>query len=180
VDYLIHTTEPAGEEARRVLREQCRRTLDLLADWKTDPAQRIHRARQTCKKLRALARAIKLAAPYPAHVENRFFRDLQKRLAYARDAEAMVEALNYLEVGVTEPRLQESVGMLRESLVARARRGLEDNLPALDAQVRLAPVDVNVPAAIGQPDHRADVAFLEFVRGDGLLDRLGHVVHAPG
>jgi hypothetical protein len=34
--------------------------------------------------------------------------------------------------------------MLRESLVARARRGLEDNLPALDAQVRLACADLAI------------------------------------
>lgn len=137
MQYLINTQEPPGDEVRRVLREQCQRVLELLQDWRVDPADRIHRARQTCKRLRALARILKAGAPYVAHVENRFFRDIQKRLAYARDAEALVEALDYLEAGVTDERLKESIGMLRGSLAARAGRGVAEHLPALEGQVRL-------------------------------------------
>jgi len=150
VQYLINPLEPAGDEVRRVMGEQCRRILELLQDCKSDPADRIHRARQACKKLRALARVLKAGAPYVAQVENRSFRDIQKRLAYARDAEAMVEALDYLRAGVSDPRLAESIAMLRGSLALRAGRGVEEHLPALEGQVRLCCAELTLA------DHRLE------------------------
>lgn len=137
MQYHISHLQPAGDEAGRVLREQCHRLLELLRDWRADPADRIHRARQTCKKLRAVALVLRSGAPYVAQVENHFFRDIQKRLAYARDAEAMVEALDFLAAGVSDGRLLESIRMLRDSLVGRAGRGMEDHLPLLESQVAL-------------------------------------------
>jgi len=136
--YLIGTGEPAGKAVRRVLREQNARILALLSGWTQDPADAIHRARQGCKRARAIAQLLKPATPYVATVENAFYRDIQKRVAYARDAEALVEALDYLEVGVTEPRLAESVAMLRESLAARACRELEEHRATLGQQIDLA------------------------------------------
>lgn len=136
--YLIDTDEPAGKAVRRVLREQNARILALLSQWTADPAGSIHRARQGCKRARAVAQLLKPAMPYAAMVENAFYRDIQKRVAYARDAEALVEALDYLEIGVTEPRLAESVAMLRESLAARAVRELEEHRTSLHDQIEAA------------------------------------------
>jgi len=138
VAYLIETDEPAGEAVQRVLREQNARILALLSQWTTDPADAIHRARQGCKRARAVAQLLKPAMPYVARVENGFFRDIQKRVAYARDAEALVEALDYLEIGVTEPRLAESVAMLRESMATRVVRELEAHRASLRDQVQVA------------------------------------------
>jgi hypothetical protein len=138
VAYLIGTDEPAGKAVRRVLREQNARILALLSQWTQDPADAIHRARQGCKRVRAVAQLLKPSLPYVASVENTFYRDIQKRVAYARDAEALVEALDYLEIGVTEPRLAESVAMLRESLAARAVRELEAHRASLSDQIELA------------------------------------------
>jgi len=135
VAYLIGADEPAGKAVRRVLREQNARILALLENWTADPADAIHRARQSCKRARAVAQLLKPAMPYVAVVENAFFRDIQKRVAYARDAEALVEALDYLQVGVTESRLAESVAMLRESLAARAGRELESHRSNLRGQI---------------------------------------------
>ncbi|MBL8200210.1 MAG: CHAD domain-containing protein [Chromatiales bacterium] len=136
--YLIEPDEPAGEAVQRVLREQNARILALLSQWQVSPADAIHRARQGCKRARAVAQLLKPAMPYAAIVENAFYRDIQKRVAYARDAEALVEALDYLEIGVTEPRLAESVAMLRESLAARAVRELEAHRTNLRDQIELA------------------------------------------
>lgn len=136
--YLISTDEPAGKAVRRVLREQNARILALLSQWTHDPADAIHRARQGCKRARAVAQLLKPAMPYAAVVENTFYRDVQKRVAYARDAEALVEALDFLEIGVTEPHLAESVAMLRDSLAARASRELEQHRVSLGEQIEAA------------------------------------------
>jgi hypothetical protein len=136
--FLIRQDERAGRGIIRVLREQNERILTLLTHWEASPADAIHRARQSCKRARAAAHLLKPAAPYVAAVEAGFFRDIQKRVAYARDAEALVEALDYLAIGVTEARLAESVAMLRDSLAGRAAQNLDANRLSLGAQIQLA------------------------------------------
>lgn len=138
VAYLLADDEQAGPAVRRVFREQNARILALLRSWENDPADAIHRARQTCKKARALAQLLRPAQPYVARVENSFFRGVQRGVAYARDPEALVEALDFLEIGVAETRLAESVAMLRESLALRAVRGLDTVRPALRMQAASA------------------------------------------
>ena len=120
------------------MQEQRTRILELLVGWEADPAASIHRARQACKRARAVAQLLKVGAPYAAVVENGFFRRIQKRLAYARDNEALVEALDFLTEGVTEPRLAESVAMLRAALLARAVSILQENRSTLETQIDLA------------------------------------------
>ena len=136
--YSIGSEEPADKAIRRVLREQSARILALLSQWEAEPADSIHRARQSCKRARAVAQLLKPAVPYAARVENSFFREIQKCVAYARDAEALVEALDYLEIGVTEPRLAESVAMLRDSLAARAIQDLDAHRAKLRDQIETA------------------------------------------
>lgn len=138
MSYLIKLDEPAGAGVARVLQEQRARIYQFLAAWEADPAASIHRARQACKRARAVAQLLKVAAPYTAIVENRCFRGIQKRMAYARDNEALVEALDYLTCGVTEPRLAESVAMLRAALSARAANILHDNRSTLRTQIDVA------------------------------------------
>lgn len=138
MSYLIRQDEPVGAGVQRVLQKQTAHALALLTQWEVDPASSIHRARQACKRARAVAQLLKVAAPYVATVENGFFRGIQKRIAYARDNEALVEALDFLTVGVTEPRLAESVAMLRDSLAARAANNLQENRSALSVQIESA------------------------------------------
>ena len=133
--YLIAPDEPPGKAIRRVLREQNARILALFASWTVDPADAIHRARQACKRARAVAQLLKPARPYVANVENTFYRDIQRRVAYVRDTEALVEALDYLQIDAAEPNLAESAAMLRESLAARAARELELHCTRLQEQI---------------------------------------------
>jgi len=133
MSYLIKQDEPAGAGVQRVLEEQRVRT-----HWEANPAVSIHRARQACKRARAVAQVLKPAAPYVATVENAFFRGIQKQVAYTRDNEALVEALDLLMSGVSEPHLVESVGTLRTAFAARAARALEEDQATLRVQIARA------------------------------------------
>jgi CHAD domain-containing protein len=136
--YLIQRGEPAADEVRRVFRAQNRHALELLADWQADPADRIHRARRICKKIRALVRLFRPAFPYVFQVENRIYRDVQRSVAYARDSEAIVESLDLLRSLVTEPYLLESIDLLRSALVSRAASAIEDSRPQLLERIEAA------------------------------------------
>lgn len=133
--YLIRAGFPAADEVRRVLRAQNGHALMLLDAWHDDPVAHIHRTRRTCKKIRALLRLLRRDFPYVWSVENAFYRDLQRSLAWARDAEASVEALGALRAEVHEPRVLESLDMLRESLAARARREAGEHCGLLASRI---------------------------------------------
>lgn len=138
MSYLIELDEPAGAGVQRVLEEQRARVLSFLLHWEDEPASAVHKARQACKRARAVAQLLKTAAPYVAMVENSFFRGIQQGVAYARDNEALVEALDFLLAGVSEPRVRESVTMLRDSCAARAAQSLQESRGTLRAQVDAA------------------------------------------
>src|SRR5437899_12879053 len=53
-------------------------------------------------------------------------------------------------------------------------------LPAGDPGVRVAPVDGEVPAALRQPDQRADVALLEPARAHHVLAPFREILDAEG
>jgi len=123
---------------KRVLEEQRVRVLDLLSQWADEPAISIHRARQACKRARAAAQLLKVPAPYVAIVENDFFRGIHKRIGYARDNEALVEALEFLRTLTSEPRLVESLVMLRDSCAVRAAQNFRENHARLSFQIEIA------------------------------------------
>ncbi len=145
MSYLIHRAEPAADAIRRNLREQNDKAARLLAGWRDDPAGRIHETRQTCKKLRAVLRLVRPSARYVFEVENRLYRNIQGKIACARDATAMVEALHLLEARPADAPQRESLRMLRLALEARAaalaqepRDALAGNIEAALAELRAA------------------------------------------
>lgn len=133
--YLIRRDEPLAGEVRRILIEQNRRALAVLEQWRQNPRERVHSARQTFKRLRALLRLIRPGARYVYEVENRFYRDLACSLAYVRDTEAVIEALAVLDRELTTPDMRESLQLLRTGLQQRAARELAD--PVLDVPRRV-------------------------------------------
>ncbi len=136
--YLIHRREPLDSEIRRILTEQNHRALFLLEHWQNNPRERVHAARQTFKRLRALLHLIRPGARYVYEVENSFYRDLARSLAYVRDTEAVIEALAILEQELTDPELRESLQLVRTRLRQRAARELAD--PVLDVPQRVRSV----------------------------------------
>ncbi len=123
--YLIRRKEPVDTELRRVLAEQNRRALGLLRNWQENPRVHVHQARQGFKRIRALLRLVRPGALYVYRVENSFYRDLGRGLAYARDSEAVIDALGLLEERISGPLAQDSLRMMRSGLDQRAARERE-------------------------------------------------------
>jgi len=152
--YRFSSTGKATTEFRRILAQQNQKSVALLADWERNPAVHIHRARQCFKKIRALLWLLKPRHEYVYQVENRAYRDLAKRLAYARDSSAMVEATDRLTERIWEPGPRQSLLMLRKSLAGHAERELakamagmsgtvaavRSELPVLEARIQDLPV----------------------------------------
>ena len=136
--YRILRNESAESEIRRVLLEQTTQARRLLASWHKEPAARIHRARQTFKRIRAALRALRPAAPYVYSVENRFYRDVARRLSHLRDADAMVEATRVLADRVWEPRSRESLIILQRGLRQHASADVHNSMTSIQDQIGLA------------------------------------------
>jgi len=136
--YRLLAGQPPAAEVRRVLGAQNAKALELLQTWHADPAKRIHRARQTFKRIRALLRAIRPVSRYVFMVENRFYRDLARTLSYARDAEAMAESVRLLEERLREPLPRQSWSMLRTSLERRAVVELANSISGLSDSIEVA------------------------------------------
>lgn len=109
------------------MEEQIVRARDTLVDSARSEEERVHEARKRFKEIRALLRLVREPLGEQFAVENAWFRDAARDLAAARDADAMIEALEKLSLPRTVAR--------------RARK-------ALDAQREkhppLAPIIANV------------------------------------
>jgi CHAD domain-containing protein len=136
--YRIRRGHGVAREVRRILLAQNRQALRLLENWQESPRERIHGARQCFKRVRALLRLIRPAAPYAFEVENRFYRDLGRSFAYVRDADAVIEALAAVEPDLGDRRSRESLAVLRTALERRAARDLADPATQLPQRVAAA------------------------------------------
>lgn len=96
--YAIQRDESLPGAIRRIMDEQIVRAREQLTHEETPVAKRVHDARKRFKEARALVRLI--AGPLGAHyaIENVWFRDAGRDLAAARDADAVLEALEKLEL----------------------------------------------------------------------------------
>jgi CHAD domain-containing protein len=97
VAYAIESEEAVGAAIVRVMREQIERARTQLTDEKAPIEKRVHDARKRFKETRALLRLVQ------DPVENAAYRDAGRTLAGARDAEAVLEALQKLAKSATLP-----------------------------------------------------------------------------
>ena len=132
--YRINRSETAEAAIQRLLLDQNRRALKLLASWRKDPPRHIHRSRQCFKRTRAVLRLLRPVAPYIFTVENRLYRDCARQLSYVRDAEAMVEAIGFLETSCNDDASGDSLAILKEGLRRRATAELDDSLVDLSGR----------------------------------------------
>jgi len=123
VAYAFERDEPVSAAVPRIMREQIARAREQLTDAAAPPEKRVHDARKRFKETRALLRAVRepLGAQYT--IENAWFRDAGRELAAVRDADAVLEALQKLEL----PRL----------VKMRVKRALKKNRehPPLDGLI---------------------------------------------
>lgn len=149
--YLIRRREPVEDEVRRILTEQNDKALTLIEHWQDNPREHVHSARQAFKRLRALLRLIRPAARYVFTVENRFYRDIARSLAYVRDSDAVVEALTFIETNTSDIESINSLRLLRTGLEQRVARELAD--PVLDVARRVQAACEALHEAAGRLRH---------------------------
>ncbi len=90
--YRLAPGLPVAAEVRRVAVEQLTRAAHDLDD--PDRHEAAHETRKRCKKLRALVRLVRGAAPEVHRTENPALRDAARRLSADRDQAAAVEAFD--------------------------------------------------------------------------------------
>ncbi|HYK02330.1 MAG TPA: CHAD domain-containing protein [Thermoanaerobaculia bacterium] len=130
-------TVPAG--VRRIMDEQLVRAREQLTDAKSPREKRIHNARKRFKETRALLRLVREPLGEHFALENAWFRDAGRDLASVRDADAVLEALEKLDLprplhnrvrkklstGRAEVNLDELIANTQAQLViAQGRLGL--------------------------------------------------------
>jgi CHAD domain-containing protein len=128
VAYSFERDEPVAEAVTRIMEEQIARARDQLTDPEATLEKRIHDARKRFKETRALLRLVHEPLGARASVEDAWFRDAGRDLAGARDADAVIEALEKL--ASLKPIPAEVLQSARRSLKARrgrAQRGELDN-----------------------------------------------------
>jgi CHAD domain-containing protein len=96
VAYAIERTETLHGAVQRIMDEQIVRARDTLDDPKAPAAERVHDARKRFKEIRALLRLVREPLGDQFAHENASFRDAARDLAAARDADAVIEALDKL------------------------------------------------------------------------------------
>ena len=94
--FHLHSHAALDREIMRVVRQQIAEAAQAAAGRHHSCAQRIHRARASCKKVRATLRLVRRQSPRPCARENAWFRDSARRLARFRDADVMLAGLQDL------------------------------------------------------------------------------------
>ncbi len=92
--FVLQTDEETSAGLRRVTSEQLRGAIAGFSDERLPRDEAVHRARQRCKKIRALLRLLgNTHAPWIAS-ENANIRDAANGLAHIRDADAVLETFD--------------------------------------------------------------------------------------
>lgn len=96
--YAFERDEPLSAAIPRLMDEQIVRAREQLTDSGSSPEKRVHDARKRFKETRALLRLIRKPLGEQFAIENAWFRDAGRELAAVRDADAILEALDTLEL----------------------------------------------------------------------------------
>lgn len=96
--YAFERDEPIPAAIARIMHEQLTRVREQLTDAGAPPEKRVHDARKRFKETRALLRMVREPLGAQFAIENVWFRDAGRALAAVRDADAVLEALEKLEL----------------------------------------------------------------------------------
>jgi len=92
-DFVLRRDEPLDDAFRRIADEQLTRAAAALTSKKLSRDARVHEARKRFKESRALMRL------YGLDEQTRWYRDAGRALSQYRDATAVIEALESMEIG---------------------------------------------------------------------------------
>jgi CHAD domain-containing protein len=96
--YAFEHGETVPAAIVRLMHEQISRAREQLTDETAPPEKRVHDARKRFKETRALLRMIRDPLGAQFDIENAWFRDAGRELAAVRDADAVLEALEPLDL----------------------------------------------------------------------------------
>ncbi|WP_425644878.1 CHAD domain-containing protein [Agrobacterium leguminum] len=123
--FRIDPKKPFDNEIRRAGLELIDDTVTILRDQPSGSHEAVHDARKRFKRLRALYRLIRKAAPDFGREENARIRDIARSLAFARDATALVETAEYLEAFARSDAQGEALRSITAMLRARRDDAIE-------------------------------------------------------
>jgi len=142
--YRLLKSESISASLRRIVAEELQAGFRQLTRKRPDTATAVHEVRKSIKKVRAALRLVRdQLGPYYS-TENARLREISRRLAEARDAEAMLQTLSDLEertdrsfpsardrLGAERAKQQSGQrGVLKEAANG-LRKTLEDEPPAI-------------------------------------------------
>ncbi|MFZ2490628.1 MAG: CHAD domain-containing protein [Thermoanaerobaculia bacterium] len=135
--YELAPGESASQSVLRIAAEQIDRALSHLADAASAPEERVHETRKRIKEMRALLRLARFVLRDDFELENVWYRDAARSLSAARDAEAVLEAIEKLRAGARDGDEHTAV---KEAKWALRNAQREESLADTDAAIaRLQP-----------------------------------------
>jgi CHAD domain-containing protein len=133
--YRWHPGSAAQDEPRRIARVQVDRALGELDEG--DRHHAVHAARKRGKKVRALLRLVRPAAPELYQRENAAFRDMMRRVSADRDAAVAVETYDDLVARFSEDGVADELAPVRAALAQRRSDILGEELDARLHAIRM-------------------------------------------
>ncbi len=161
--FRIDPNKPFDDEIRRAGLELIEEAITSLRDQPSGRHEAVHDARKRFKRLRALYRLIARAAPEFSKEENARFRDIAHSLAFAREATALVETVEYLETfaaSTTQGKALRSIATVlrkRRDHAIEHEAGLDEAIAAAIAGCEEARKRLK---AVSLPDELKDVTRL--------------------
>jgi CHAD domain-containing protein len=128
MDFTIRPGEPVAAEVRRVLAEQLDSAIAHLRDpGPAGPAEAVHEARKSCKRLRAVFRLVRPAlGPGRYRTLDATVRDAARELSAARDAQALIAMFDDLLAAHGVDPADGEAAVVRRALVDRAEPADEE------------------------------------------------------
>jgi len=133
--YRWHPGSPAQDELQRIARAQIDRALAELDEG--DRHRAVHSVRKRGKKIRALLRLVRPAAPKLYRRENAAFRDMMRRVSDDRDVGVAVETYDALLRRFSEDGIAEELAPVRAALAQRRHEVLGEGLDARLHAIRM-------------------------------------------
>lgn len=122
MSYRYELSEPVGDGARRIAREQIQKALGELDDRGMGLHDRVHQVRKRCKKVRAVARLVRPALGSRYAGINAHFRDAARALSDLRDAHALVEGFDDVTAAWADEWGATDLASVRAAFVTRRDR----------------------------------------------------------
>ncbi len=125
--YQLHTRYPLEQGILMAL-EEISSSMDLYNLPIEEPERTVHQSRKSIKRIRAILKLIRDETGYSFYFrENRFFRDLSRKMSPARDFTVLLETLNHVEKKYSGKLDESEFRLLRKHLHA----GMEAQFRAL-------------------------------------------------